>query len=141
VRSVAAQFLLRGSHLVKVRQRRDRKGGDARGPQHLRATQIVPAPCDPDARGGFANVLNPDPLASDGVLPWRGDRPLRDFESRQLRKLTRHSGDADRVRRMLALALIYDGGSRSERARAGGGGLRTFRDCALPSMRWARRDW
>ena len=54
-----------------------------------------------------------------------------DYESGQLRELTRQLEDADQVRRLLALALVYDGGSRSAGARAGGVGLQTFRDWVL----------
>jgi transposase len=54
-----------------------------------------------------------------------------DYNSAQLRELARQSADADQVRRLLALALVYDGGSRSEGARAGGVGLQTFRDWVL----------
>ena len=54
-----------------------------------------------------------------------------DYESAQLRELARQSEDADQVRRLLALALVYDGGSRSAGARAGGVGLQTFRDWVL----------
>ena len=39
---------------------------------------------------------------------------------RQLRELAKQSEDADQVRRLLALAVVYDGGSRSDGARAGG---------------------
>ena len=55
---------------------------------------------------------------------------LRGGSSGQLRELTRQL-DADQVRRPLALALGYDGGSRSAGARAGGVGLQTFRDWVL----------
>ena len=54
-----------------------------------------------------------------------------DYESTQLRELARQSVDADQVRRLLALALVYDGGSRSVGARAGRVGLQTFRDWVL----------
>src|SRR6478672_7963569 len=54
-----------------------------------------------------------------------------DYESRQLRELAKQSEDADQVRRLLALAVVYDGGSRSDGARAGGVGLQTFRDWVL----------
>ena len=54
-----------------------------------------------------------------------------DYESAQLRELARQSEDADQVRRLLALALVYDGGSRSAGARADGVGLQTFRDWVL----------
>jgi transposase len=39
--------------------------------------------------------------------------------------------DGGQVRRLLALAVIYDGGSRSEAARTGGVGLQTVRDWVL----------
>ena len=52
--------------------------------------------------------------------------PLRsDFEAGVLRKLARQSRDPDQTRRLLALAEIYDGGSRSDAARIGGVGLRS----------------
>jgi hypothetical protein len=44
--------------------------------------------------------------------------PLRsDFDAGLLRKLSRQSRDPDQTRRLLALAGIYDGGSRSHAAR------------------------
>jgi transposase len=39
--------------------------------------------------------------------------------------------DADQVRRLLALAVIYDGGSRTQAAAAGGVTLQVVRDWAL----------
>ena len=60
-----------------------------------------------------------------------GNRVRDDYESTQLRELARQSEDAAQVRRLLALASVYDGGSRSVGARAGGVGLQTFRDWVL----------
>ena len=40
-----------------------------------------------------------------------------DFSAAELRRLARRSGDAAQARRLLALAAIYDGGTRSEAAR------------------------
>jgi transposase len=54
-----------------------------------------------------------------------------DYESTQLPELAKQSEDADQVRRLLALAVVYDGGSPSDGARAGGVGLQTFRDWVL----------
>ena len=54
-----------------------------------------------------------------------------DCDSEQLRELAKQSEDADQVRRLLALAVIYGGGSRSDGARAGGVGLQMFRDWVL----------
>ena len=57
---------------------------------------------------------------------------LRDgFTASELRRLARSRRDAGQVRRLLALAVIYDGGSRSEAARIGGVGLQTVRDWVL----------
>ncbi|TWB13035.1 hypothetical protein FBZ89_1212 [Nitrospirillum amazonense] len=50
--------------------------------------------------------------------------PLRpDYDSASLRSLARRSEDADQTRRLLALAVIYDGGSRSERLSVSSSGL------------------
>lgn len=46
--------------------------------------------------------------------------PLRsDFTGDQLRRLSRKSKNAEQTRRLLALASIYDGGSRKDAARLG----------------------
>jgi transposase len=58
--------------------------------------------------------------------------PLReDYNASRLRALAKRSEDADQTRRLLALAVVYDGGSRSEGAEAGGVGLQSFRDWVL----------
>ncbi|GGE21737.1 hypothetical protein GCM10011529_30490 [Polymorphobacter glacialis] len=54
-----------------------------------------------------------------------------DFTATDLRRLAQSRRDAGQVRRLLALAVIYDGGSRSEAARTGGVGLQTVRDWVL----------
>ena len=55
--------------------------------------------------------------------------PLRlDFTAADLRGRARRTRDASQARRLLALAVIYDGGSRSEAARIGGVGLQIVRD-------------
>ena len=54
-----------------------------------------------------------------------------DFGSSDLRTLARTTGDASQTRRLLALAEIYDGGSRTDAARIGGVGLQTIRDWVL----------
>lgn len=55
--------------------------------------------------------------------------PLRDdFSGSDLRRLARSSRDADQTRRLLALAVIYDGGSRGEAAQVGGVGRQIVRD-------------
>ncbi len=54
-----------------------------------------------------------------------------DFDGSGLRRLARGSRDADQTRRLLALAVIYDGGSRSEAARTGGVGRQIVRDWVM----------
>ena len=54
-----------------------------------------------------------------------------DYEGAALRRLARLSCDADQTRRLLALAVIYDGGSRREAAKVGGVGVQIIRDWVL----------
>ena len=54
-----------------------------------------------------------------------------DYSGDDLRKLARASGDANQTRRLLALASIYDGGSRSHAAKIGGVGLQIIRDWVM----------
>jgi transposase len=51
-----------------------------------------------------------------------------DFDGDGLRRIARASKDGRQVRRLLALAAIYDGHSRGEAARIGGVGLQIVRD-------------
>src|SRR5262245_51080609 len=58
--------------------------------------------------------------------------PLRqDFDASQLRGLARRSKDGRQARRLLALAAIYDGATRTEAAKIGGVGLQIIRDWVL----------
>jgi len=54
-----------------------------------------------------------------------------DFTGADLRHLARRTEDARQARRLLALAEIYDGGSRSDAARIGDVGLQIIRDWVL----------
>ena len=54
-----------------------------------------------------------------------------DFDAAALRSVARRASDAGQVRRLLALAAIYDGGSRSAAAALGGVGLQRVRDWVL----------
>lgn len=54
-----------------------------------------------------------------------------DFDAVLLRALAKTGRDANQIRRLLALAEIYDGGSRGDAARIGGVGLQTVRDWVL----------
>jgi transposase len=51
-----------------------------------------------------------------------------DYDAARLRSLAKATRDAGQSRRLLALAEIYEGGSRSRAARIGGVGRQTLRD-------------
>jgi transposase len=58
--------------------------------------------------------------------------PLRgDFDAAGVRMAARHSTDAGQTRRLLALAAIYDGATRTEAARIGGVTLQIVRDWVM----------
>jgi transposase len=58
--------------------------------------------------------------------------PLRsDFDATQLRALAKRSRDPDQIRRLLALAAIYDGASRTAAAQIGCVTLQIVRDWVL----------
>ena len=58
--------------------------------------------------------------------------PLRrDFGASQLRGLAKKTKDGPQARRLLALAAIYDGATRTEAAMIGGVGLQIIRDWVL----------
>jgi transposase len=54
-----------------------------------------------------------------------------DYTSAELRWISRRFDDADQVRRLMALAVILDGGSRSEAAKVAGVTLQIVRDWVL----------
>src|SRR4028118_189502 len=53
------------------------------------------------------------------------------FDASRLRDLAKRSHDPDQTRRLLALAVLYEGGSRTDAARIGAVGLQTVRDWVL----------
>lgn len=55
----------------------------------------------------------------------------RDYDGGRLRRLARESRDSDQTRRLLALAVIYDGGRRTHAAKIGGVTLQIIRDWVL----------
>ncbi|NTZ64127.1 hypothetical protein [Agrobacterium tumefaciens] len=61
-----------------------------------------------------------------------GISSLEDFDVERLRRLARQTKDAAQIRRLLALASIYDGGSRSVAARLGNVTLQIVRDWVMP---------
>jgi transposase len=54
-----------------------------------------------------------------------------DYDAARLRALAKASRNAGQSRRLLALAEIYEGGTRSKAARVGGVGLQTVRDSVV----------
>lgn len=54
-----------------------------------------------------------------------------DFDAVQLRGLAKKAKDGPQARRLLALASIYDGATRTEAAKIGGVGLQIIRDWVL----------
>src|SRR5215213_7479606 len=60
------------------------------------------------------------------AIPLRGD-----FDARSLRAAARRTKDAAQARRLLALAAVYDGATRTEAAKIGGVTLQIVRDWAL----------
>ena len=54
-----------------------------------------------------------------------------DYDGSALRRLAKASDDANQTRRLVALAVIYDGGKRGDAARIGGVGLQVIRDWVL----------
>ena len=54
-----------------------------------------------------------------------------DYTAGHLRVLARRSSDAGQTRRLLALAVIYEGGSRGEAAKTGNVGRQIIRDWVL----------
>src|ERR1700692_3144594 len=58
--------------------------------------------------------------------------PLRrDFDASQVRGLAKRTKDGPQARRLLALAAIYDGATRTEAAKIGGVGLQVVRDWVM----------
>jgi hypothetical protein len=58
--------------------------------------------------------------------------PLRqDFDASQLRGLAKKTKDGPQARRLLAVAAIYDGATRTEAAKIGGVGLQIIRDWVI----------
>lgn len=71
-------------------------------------------------------MANEKGFAMSAPIALRGD-----FDAARLRGLAKASSDANQTRRLLALAVIYDGGTRTAAAQLGGVGLQTVRDWVL----------
>ena len=66
------------------------------------------------------------------IRPYSVPIPLRrDFSAARLRGLAKKTKDGPQARRLLTLAAIYDGATRTEAAKIGGVGLQIIRDWVL----------
>jgi transposase len=72
--------------------------------------------------------LRPNIFDSGGQKLSAAIRIRQDFDAAMLRRLATTVADADQVRRLLALAAVYDGKDREEAARIGGMDRQTLRD-------------
>src|SRR3954464_10827276 len=71
-------------------------------------------------------------MVANGRFAMRPGLTLReDYDAAGLRGVARRTKSATQGRRLLALAEIYDGGSRTKAACVGGGGLSTIRGWGL----------
>src|SRR3954453_44905 len=88
-----------------------------------------PSPREGCLLPGFSDRSESDSLVANRRFAMGPGIALRpDYDAAQLRALAKASRNAGQSRRLLALAEIYDGGSRTEAARIGGVGLQTIRD-------------
>src|SRR5262249_10978750 len=83
-------------------------------------------------RGRFPDGGESDSTWRTRRLVMSAPTPLRqDFDAPQVRGLARKTKDGPQARRLLALAAIYDGATRTEAAKIGGVGLQIIRDWVL----------
>ena len=64
-----------------------------------------------------------------------------DYDAARLRALAKASRNAGQSRRLLALAEIYEGGTRTKAARVGGVGLQTVRDWVMRFNTHGPKAW
>ena len=76
-------------------------------------------------------VLNQCLLSKQEALMGRAIDLRDDYDGDDLRRLARRGRDSDQTRRLLALAVIYDGGGRTDAAQIGGVTLQIVRDWVL----------
>src|SRR4051794_3612675 len=80
----------------------------------------------------FPRARESESMVANGRFAMRPGLTLReDYDAARLRGVARRTKSATQGRRLLALAEIYDGGSRTKAACVGGGGLQTIRDWVL----------
>src|SRR5262245_40259020 len=81
-----------------------------------------------DSSGLTSQIQDDEPrrFVMSAPIPLR-----RDFDASQLREFARKTKDGPQARRLLALAAIYDGGTRTEAAKIAWVGLQIIRDWVL----------
>src|SRR5262249_7472617 len=101
------------------------RGGSSNWHYLYRVPEIV-------TRGRFPDGGESDSTWRTRRLVMSAPTPLRqDFDAPQVRGLARKTKDGPQARRLLALAAIYDGATRTEAAKIGGVGLQIIRDWVL----------
>jgi transposase len=74
--------------------------------------------------------MRPGPIRGAGIMGQAVEITRHDHSAADLRKLAGKCGDAEVVRRLLAIAAVLDGSSRTEAARHHGMDRQTLRDWA-----------
>src|ERR1700722_14412332 len=94
---------------------------------------VIPVLVEADTRGGFPNRLNFDsPERTEGGSPMAAAIGLGDdYDAGALRAAAKRSKDGPQARRLLGLAAIYDGATRTEATKIGGVGLQVVRDWVM----------
>src|SRR5262249_37402545 len=99
------------------------------GKYRERRSPFIPSPGKPDSwripPELTSQIQDDEPrrFVMSAPIPLR-----RDFDASQLCGFARKTKDGPQARRLLALAAIYDGGTRTEAAKIGGVGLQIIRD-------------
>src|SRR5215831_15020387 len=97
-------------------------GGEATNTESLKSCLLSDCP----VRASQIQGGEPGRFVMSAPIPLR-----RDFDASQLRSLARRTNNGPQARRLLALAAIYDGATRTEAAKIGGIGLQIIRDWVL----------
>src|SRR3974377_1469378 len=70
-------------------------------------------------------------MATEGVAMGRAVAVRADYTAGEARRLAKRATDASQARRLLAIAAVLDGASRSEAAEIGGMDRQTLRDWVI----------
>src|SRR5262249_11050300 len=114
----------------------------ARGPSHIKAisarrallcrARLIPILSKSHSLGIPESAAKLFKVASGGSFAMgTAIAVLRDYSSRELRRLATRVKDARQARRLLAIAAVLDGSSREEAAKIGGMDRQTLRDWVI----------